>query len=290
MTAIAPATAPATTTEEAGIEGRSALSWAVRDTLVVARRNLIRYTRVPQLLVFTFIQPVMFVLLFRYVFGGSIKTPGVAYVDYLMPGIFVQTVVFGSVSTGIGLAEDMQTGLVDRFRSLPMSRMAVLGGRTLADLVRNTFVVLLMLVIGVAVGFRPHGGVPGIVLACGLVLAASFALSWVFALVGMRSGNAEAAQAISFPVLFPLTFASSAFAPVSNMPGWLQVFAAHQPITLIIDAARGLMLGGHDAATLRHFRLLGGTTGSNLGWAVFSIALTLAVFMPLAVNRYRKAV
>ncbi len=160
MTAIAPATAPATTTEEAGTEGRSALSWAVRDTLVVARRNLIRYTRVPQLLVFTFIQPVMFVLLFRYVFGGSIKTPGVAYVDYLMPGIFVQTVVFGSVSTGIGLAEDMQTGLVDRFRSLPMSRMAVLGGRTLADLVRNTFVVLLMLVIGVAVGFRPHGGVP----------------------------------------------------------------------------------------------------------------------------------
>ena len=289
MTTITP-TAPSPTAADADEVEHSALGWAVRDTLVVARRNLIRYTRVPQLLVFTFIQPVMFVLLFRYVFGGSIRTPGVSYVDYLMPGIFVQTVVFGAVSTGIGLAEDMQTGLVDRFRSLPMARVAVLGGRTLADLVRNAFVVVLMLAIGVAVGFRPHGGIPSIVLASVLVLAASFALSWVFALVGMRSGNAEAAQAISFPVLFPLTFASSAFAPVSNMPGWLQVFAAHQPITVIIDAARGLMLGGHDSAILRQNKLLAGTTGSNLAWAVASIAVVLAVFVPLAVDRYRKAV
>ncbi len=287
MTTITPTTAP-TTTADTGQADHGALGWAARDTLVVAHRNLLRYIRVPQLLVFTFIQPVMFVLLFRYVFGGSINTPGVDYVDYLMPGIFVQTVVFGAMSTGIGMAEDMQTGLIDRFRSLPMARIAVLGGRTLADLVRNAFVVVLMLVVGIAVGFRPHGGI-GIVMGCALVLAASFALSWVFALVGMRSGNAEAAQAIAFPLLFPLTFASSAFAPVSNMPGWLQVFAAHQPVTFIIDATRGLMLGSHDAAVLHANKLLAGTTGSNLAWALVSIVLALAVFAPLAVNHYRHA-
>jgi ABC transporter DrrB family efflux protein len=270
--------------------GHSALGWAVRDTLTVAKRNLIRYTRVPELLVFTFIQPVMFVLLFRYVFGGAISTPGIQYVDYLMPGIFVQTVVFGAVSTGIGLAEDMQTGIVDRFRSLPMARMAVLGGRTLADLVRNTFVVALMMAVGLLVGFRPHGGLPKILLACALVLAASFALSWVFALVGLRSGSAEAAQAIAFPLLFPLTFASSAFAPVSSMPGWLQAFAANQPVTLIINAARGLLVGSHDAAIMRQNKLLTGSTASNTLHAVIWILAVLAVFAPLAVRRYRKAV
>ncbi len=283
-----------TTTEpivgRAGSPGGGALTWAVRDTLVVARRNLLRYLRVPELLVFTFVQPVMFVLLFRYVFGGSIQTPGVDYVDYLMPGIFVQTVVFGAVSTGIGLAEDMQTGLVDRFRSLPMARLAVLGGRTLADLTRNTFVVALMMAIGLAVGFRPHGGLPAIILGCLVVLATSFALSWVFALVGMRAGNAEAAQAIAFPVLFPLTFASSAFAPVSRMPGWLQVFAAHQPVTVIVDAARGLMLGSSQASVLERTGLIGGSTATNLAWSLASIALVLALFIPLAVNRYRKVV
>ena len=162
---------------------RSGSSWAVRDTLVMAKRNLLRYTRVPQLLVFTFIQPVMFVLLFRYVFGGAIPIPGVAYVDYLMPGIFVQTVAFGAASTAVGLAEDMGKGIIERFRSLPMARMAVLGRPYRADLVRNAGVVVVMLVVGLLVGFRPDGSVARPRRAAPLlVLAFAFALSWVMAL------------------------------------------------------------------------------------------------------------
>jgi ABC-2 type transport system permease protein/oleandomycin transport system permease protein len=286
MTAVAP-TLPAT--PDARVS-HSALGWAVRDTLTVTRRNLLRYTRVPELLVFTFVQPVMFVLLFRYVFGGAIPTGSVAYVDYLMPGIFVQTVVFGSVSTGIGLAEDLQTGIVDRFRSLPMARVAVLGGRTLADLVRNTFVVALMMVVGLLVGFRPGGSIPAILLGCLVVLATSFALSWAFASIGLRSGNAEAAQAISFPILFPLTFASSAFVPVSTMPDWLQTFALHQPITIIINATRSLMLGPADTKTMQQLDLIQGSTGKNLLVATLWIVGSIAVFAPLAVRRYRKVV
>lgn len=187
-------------------EERSALAWAISDTLVLTRRNLLHLVRQPQLLVFTFIQPVMFTLLFRYVFGGAIQTGSVAYVNFLMPGIFVQTVVFGSTATGIGLAEDLATGVVDRFRSLPMSRLAVLAGRTLADLTRNTFVVALMTVIGLLVGFRPSGGITGFALGSIMILLAAFSLSWVFALVGLKAANAEAAQAVAFPLIFPLTF------------------------------------------------------------------------------------
>ncbi|MGI8754875.1 MAG: ABC transporter permease, partial [Acidimicrobiales bacterium] len=228
----------------------SRLSWAVKDTLALSKRNLLHYTRVPQLLVFTFVQPVMFVLLFRYVFN-IIPIPGLSYVDYLMPGIFGQTVVFGATSTAVGLADDMGTGIIERFRSLPMVRMSVLAGRTGADLVRNTGVVIVMLAVGLAVGFRPHGSVLAIVAGSLLILAFSFSLSWIMANIGLKVANAEAAQAVAFPLMFPLTFASAAFVPVNSMPGWLQVFAAHQPVTVLVNAARGLMLGPEASANLR---------------------------------------
>lgn len=267
----------------------SSPSWAVADTAVLTRRHLIRYARVPALIVFTAIQPVVFVLLFRYVFGGAIPIPGISYVNYLMPGIFGQTVVFGAVSTGIGLAEDMSTGIIERFRSLPMASMAVLAGRTMADLVRNVFVVIVMFAVGYAVGFRPTGSLLSIGLGLLIVLGFAFALSWVFANVGMKAPNGEAAQAISFPLLFPLTFASSAFVPVNSMPGWLQGFAAHQPVTVVINATRGLMLGPDTANGLRRAGLFTTSTTSYVLQSLAWITLILALAAPAAVRRFRKA-
>ena len=269
-------------------ETSSSVVWALRDTGALTVRNLLHYVRVPELLVFTFVQPIMFVLLFRYVFGGSIPIPGLPYVDYLMPGIFVQTVVFGATATAIGLAEDIGTGIVERFRSLPMTRFAVLAGRTAADLIRNTGVVIVMFVIGVLVGFRPEGGIPRIVLALLLILGFAHALSWIFANVGLRASNAEAAQAISFPILFPLTFASSAFVPVSNMPGWLQAFAWHQPVTIVVNAARALMLGPEAAAQLQAEGILRASTLSYTLQSIAWIIGILAVFVPLAVRRFNR--
>ena len=271
------------------VAGGSRLGWAVRDTLALARRNLLHYTRVPQLLVFTFIQPVMFVLLFRYVFGGVINVPNLSYVDYLMPGIFGQTVVFGSTSTAVGLADDLGTGIIERFRSLPMVRMSVLSGRTMADLLRNAGVVVVMMVVGYAVGFRPQGSVIAIVGALLLLLAFAFALSWVMANIGLKVANAEAAQAVAFPLMFPLTFASAAFVPVNSMPGWLQVFAAHQPVTVVINAARGLMLGPRAAAGLQD---AGVFTTSTTGYVLQSlawIAVILAVAVPLAIRQFNRS-
>lgn len=253
------------------------LRWAISDTSTIAHRNLIALRRMPQLVVFATIQPVIFVLMFVYVFGGALQSslpPGMSYVDYLMPGIFVQTVTFGAMSTGVGLAEDLHAGIVERFRSLPMARSAVLAGRTSADLVRNVFVVTLMLVVGLLVGFRPHTDVWQFVLGIGIVVLFSLALSWIFALVGMSASNAEAAQAMSFPIIAPLVFASSAFVPVDTMPGWLQGFAEHQPVSVTVDAARGLLLGDADA----------GTVIAAIAWSIGIIA----VFAPLAVRRYRR--
>ena len=266
----------------------SPLAWAVRDSLALARRNLLHYTRVPQLLVFTFIQPIMFVLLFRYVFGGTIPIPGVAYVDYLIPGIFGQIVVFGATSTAIGLAEDLGSGIIERFRSLPMVRMSVLAGRTGADLLRNAGVVVVMLLVGMAVGFRPHSA-QGVLAASVIVLAFAFALSWIMALVGLKVANAEAAQAVAFPLLFPLTFASAAFVPVNSMPGWLQVFAAHQPVTVVVNAARGLMLGPDVSAGLQRAGVFTtSTTGYVLQASAWIVGL-LVVFVPLAIRQFNKS-
>jgi ABC-2 type transport system permease protein len=255
------------------LTSRQRLLWAVSDAATLTWRNLLAYTRVPQLLVFSTIQPIMFVLLFRYVFGGAIHVPGVSYVGFLMPGIFVQTVCFGAVSTGVGLAEDLNKGLIERFRSLPMARSAVLAGRTLADLCRNVFVVLLMTVVGVAVGFRTAQGFFHFIAGVLLVLLFSYALSWGFAVIGINARNAETAQAMAFPLLFPLTFASSAFVPVNTMPGWLQAYARNQPVTVVVDACRHLMVGTP------------GSVPRALAWSI----VLLAVFAPLAVRKYRKA-
>jgi ABC-2 type transport system permease protein len=260
----------------ADVERRSAVVATVRDAVAVCGRNLIAYRRVPQLLVFSTIQPVIFVLMFRYVFGGAISTPGVPYVDFLMPGIFVQTVVFGALGTAIGLATDLQSGLLERFRALPMARSAVLAGRTLADLSRNVFVVALMVAVGFAVGFRAHTGVLPLMAGMLLLLLFGYTLSWVFALVGLAVGDPETAQAAAFPVMAPLVFASSAFVPVNTMPNWLQAFANHQPVSVTASAVRGLVLGGTTAEYVLQ----------SLAWC----AGILLVFVPLAVRRYRRAV
>ena len=250
---------------------------AVVDARALTWRNLLTYLRLPQLVVFSTIQPIMFVLIFRYVFGGAIPAPpGQSYVDFLMPGIFVQAVAFGAVGTGIGLAEDMGKGLIERFRSLPMAQSSVLAGRTTADLARNIFVVSLMAVVGFLVGFRPGTGPTAFAAAIAVLLLFSYAVSWVFVLVGLSASTAEAAQAASFPTLFPLVFASSAFVPVATMPGWLQAFAANQPVSLTVDAVRALLLGGPTASAVLR----------SLAWSV----AILAVFVPLAVRRYRRAV
>jgi ABC-2 type transport system permease protein/oleandomycin transport system permease protein len=249
---------------------------AARDSFAVAARNLIAYRRVPQLLVFSTIQPVIFVLMFRYVFGGAIRTGRIPYVDFLMPGIFVQTVVFGSLAAAIGLAADLKSGLLERFRSLPMARSAVLTGRTLADLVRNVFVVVLMAAVGFGVGFRIHNGVVPFLAGMVLVLLFGYVMAWVFATLGLAVGDPEAAQAAAFPVLAPLVFASSAFVQVSSMPGWLQPFARHQPVSVTVSAVRDLVLGTPVASDLLQ----------ALAW----MAGIVLVFAPLAVRRYRRAV
>jgi ABC transporter DrrB family efflux protein len=248
----------------------------VRDTLAITKRNLIAYRRVPQLLVFSTIQPVIFVLMFTYVFGGAIDTGPIPYVDYLMPGIFVQVVVFGSIATAIGLASDLKSGLLERFRSLPMGRSAVLTGRTFADLTRNVFVVLLMMVVGFLVGWRIHTNVFGLIAGGLLVLLFGYSMSWIFATVGLAMGDPETAQAAAFPVLAPLVFASSAFVPVDSMPSWLQPFAEHQPVSVTASAVRALTLGGPTASWVLQ----------SIAWAV----VILAVFGPWAVHIYRKSV
>jgi ABC transporter DrrB family efflux protein len=212
--------------------------------------------------------------LFVYVFGGAIHPPnGESYVNYLMPGIFVQTVAFGAVSTSVGLAEDLQKGLIERFRALPMARSAVLAGRTTADLVRNVIVVIIVTIVGFAVGFRPTTGVLPYLAGIAIILLFAYALSWGFAFIGLSASNSETAQVISFPILFPLTFASAAFVPVSSMPGWLQGFATYQPVSVVVSACRGLMIGGPTAT-----------------WVIQALAWTigfLVVLTPLAVWRYR---
>jgi ABC transporter DrrB family efflux protein len=218
----------------------------------------------------------MFVLLFVYVVGGAISTPGLDYVDFLIPGIIVQSVVFGGFVTALGLAEDLKKGLMDRFRSLPMSRSAVLTGRTLADISTNVIQLVVMLVVGLLVGFDFKTGLPDIVAGIVLLLVIGYAFSWVFAFIGLTASSPEAANAFGFTILFPLTFVSPAFVPVQSMPSWLQPVAENNPFTIMVNAVRGLFLGipvGHDVllATL------------------WSIAIAV-VSGTLAIWRYRRVV
>jgi ABC transporter DrrB family efflux protein len=247
---------------------------ALGDIAAITRRNLLHIVRSPQLLVFASLQPVIFVLLFRYVFGGAISVRGGSYINYLIPGIFVQTVLFGGNATAVGLAQDLREGIIDRFRSLPMARSAVLAGRTLADLTRNVVTVALMVAVGTAVGFRFHAGPAAAVAALVWVLAFGYAFSWVFATIGLVTRNPEAAQFAAGLPLFLLVFASSAFVPVQTMPGWLQAFANVQPVSVTVDAVRALSQGG---PTLHWF-------WPSLAWT----AGILLVFVPLAVRQYRR--
>jgi len=249
---------------------------AVTDTAVVTGRNLRHFIRQPDLLVFSTIQPVLFVLLFVYVFGGAIGRSlphGVAYVDFLLPGVFVQSVTFGASQTAVGLKEDLTRGVVDRFRSMPMARSAVLAGRTVADLVRNIVVIFLMIAVGYLIGFRFLGGVAAAAGCIAVVAAFGFALSWIFAFVALTVRGAETAQTAGFVVIFPLVFASSVFVPVGTFPPWLQAFAAINPVTVTANAARSLALFG---------------TTASLGAAAAWIGGLLAVFIPLSVWRYRR--
>ena len=248
--------------------------WAVRDTVAMTWRNLVVMTRLPQVLVFSLVQPVIFVLMFRYVFGGAIEIPGQDYVDYLMPGIFVQTVSFGAINTAIGLAEDKNKGLLERLRSLPMSRSAVLGGRVLADTVRNVVIVVLMILIGLLVGFRTHTNLFAVIAGIGVLVLFGFSLAWLFALIGLSVTNAEAAQAAAFPIMAPLVFASNAFVDPASMPDWLGWWAERQPVSKAAEAVRALMLGGPTA----------GPVTASLIWT----ACITAVLAPLAIARYRR--
>jgi len=251
------------------------LAWALSDAWVVTKYNLISVPRVPEMLVFLTIQPILFVVLFRYVFGGAIETPGLPYQDFLIPGIIVQTVAFGGITTGIGLAEDLQKGVIDRLRSLPMARFALLAGRTVADIGRNLFSIVLMVVVGFVVGFSFHDtSVLEILAGVVLMLLFGFAFSWIAALIGLSVPNAEVAQSAGFIWLFPLTFASSAFVPVDSMPDWLQAFADINPVTVCVNAVRELWLGV--------------PAGDDILWTiVWSLGL-LAIFAPLATARYRR--
>ncbi|HVL51658.1 MAG TPA: ABC transporter permease [Actinomycetota bacterium] len=267
--------------EPVGLAGPKKSGSTLRDILAVTGRNLTSIRRVPQLLVFTLIQPVIFVVLFRYVMGGAIEVPGGSYVNYLIPGIFIQTVTFGALQSAIGMAADLKSGLLERFRSLPMSRSAVLAGRTTADLFRNTFVVILIAGVGFLVGFRVETGPAEFAAALALTVLFSYVLSWVFATVGLLVGDPESAQAAAFPVMAPFVFASSAFVAVDSMPDWLQGFARHQPVSVVASAVRGLSIGQIPGAEPTSVYVL-----RALAWC----AGILVVTVPLAVSRYRKTV
>jgi ABC-2 type transport system permease protein len=271
--------------------GSSRLGLAVSDGWVLTKRNLMTYIRKPDLLVFSTIQPVMFVLLFVYVFGGAIKgalPPNVPYVDFLMPGIFVQTAIFSALQTGVGLAEDLQKGLVDRFKSLPMARSAVLAGRTLADTVAIVFQVLLMLIVAWLVGFRFHEGLAQALLAFVGAVSVGYAFTWVAAFTGLALKSVEAVQAASFTIVFPFVFASSAFVPAATFPGWLQKWADVNPVSIWVDTFRTLVLG--PLYTHQPPQYFGDVSPlRTLLWQSTAWFLAiLAVAAPLGIRRYRR--
>jgi ABC-2 type transport system permease protein len=264
----------------------SVISGALGDGWIVAKRNLIKIKRIPDLLIFSTIQPIMFVLLFAYVFGGSIQIPGVSYREYLMPGIFVQTVAFGAGITAIGLADDLQKGIVDRFRSLPMSRAAVLIGRTTSDLLNNVFVVAVMSITGLIVGWRINTGVLDAVYGYLLLFAFGYAMSWISAVIGLSVKSVEVAQSAGFIWMFPLTFLSNAFVATNTLPGFLQPIADWNPISSVVLSLR--ILWGN-ASTDPAYNGSGFPAEHPIPIAIGWIVAILIIFVPLAISRYRKA-
>ena len=267
---------------------RVSVGHAVKDTVVIVRRNLLRILRLPQLLVFATVQPVMFLILFNYVFGGAVgrSVPAAAggeYLNWLLPGVLLQMAAFGATQTAMGLIEDLNNGVIDRFRSLPMARSAVLAGRTVADLIRNVFVMVLVLVLGYVLGFRPQTSFVPVVGGLLVAMMFAFALSWVMACIGLSVKNSEAAQSAAMIPIFPMVFASSVFVPLETLPDWLRVFADHQPVTRTANAVRGLILG---EGALAAGQTVAGEVAGGLLWALGIIV----VAAPLAVRLYRRAV
>jgi ABC transporter DrrB family efflux protein len=264
----------------------SSLTYALTDGAVVAKRNLIKIKRVPEVLVFVLISPIMFVLLFAYVFGASIDIPGVDYREYLIAGIFAQTIIFGATFTGAGLAEDMQKGIIDRFRSLPMSRSAVLVGRTASDIVYNVLSVLIMSLTGLLVGWRLRGSLLDAIGGYLLLLLFGYAFSWVMAYVGLLVPSVEVINNASFIVIFPLTFIANTFVDASALPAGLRDFAYWNPVSSVTQAARNLFgnTGGGafpvpEVWSLQHPVL----------YTIIWVAIILAVFVPLSVRQYKRA-
>jgi ABC transporter DrrB family efflux protein len=254
----------------------SAVGYAVSDMLVLAKRSLLRIPRQPDLLLGFTVQPIMFVLLFVFVFGGAIATGPFDYVEFVMPGIIVQSVAFGGFVTALGLAEDLKKGLIDRFRSLPMWGPAVLTGRILADVGTNVVQLAIMFAVGFAVGFWFQTSAPEVVAGILLLLLIGYAFSWVFAFIGLAASSPEAANGYGFTILFPITFISSAFVPPETMPDWLQPIAENNPFTTMVDAVRALFIGT--------------PAGNDVWGAVVWCAAIIAVFAPLSAWRYRRAV
>ncbi len=247
----------------------------ISDTLVITERNLIRLPRSPDLLLAFTVQPIMFLLLFVYVFGGAISTPGFSYTDFLLPGIIVQNIAFGGFVTAIGLNEDLSKGLIDRFRSLPMARPAVIAGRTSADIFTNLLSAIILVVTGLIIGFSFGTGIGEILAGVLLLVFFGYAFSWVFAWLGLIVSSPESANSVGFIAVFPLTFISSAFVPVESMPAGLQWFAEINPFTIVVDAMRSLWLGA--------------PAGNSIWGAVAWTVAIILVFAPLAVHRYRRA-
>jgi ABC transporter DrrB family efflux protein len=275
--ATAPAaTAAATKDRKARADTRVSFNWLLRDSWTEATRHLRIIPRNSELLVFSTVQPIMFVLLFAFVFGGSIVVPGYTnYDQYLMPGIFAQTVLFGSTFTGVGVAEDLNRGLIDRLRSLPMAHSGVLIGRTMSDLVRNVFTFIVMFVVAWLVGFRIEGSLAAAAAATLLLLAFSYAFSWIQALIGLSVGSVEAANSAGFIWMFPLTFVSSAFVATSTMPSWLQPIADANPFTKVTNATRALYNGK--------------PPGDDLWWAIgWAVGITV-VFSFLSLRKFKSA-
>ncbi|HAS09784.1 MAG TPA: ABC transporter [Acidimicrobiaceae bacterium] len=276
QTAIEPTTA--------GRAGR--ISW--RDTLsdigVIAHRNVIKITRVPEVLVFVLLSPIMFVLLFAYVFGNSIDIPGTTYREFLIAGIFAQTVLFGATFTGAGIAEDMQKGIIDRFKSLPMSRSAVLAGRTASDVIYNVLSVAIMALTGLAVGWRIRGSILEAVGGFALLLLFAYAISWVMAWVALLVPSVEVINNASFMVIFPLTFVANTFVPAEDLPGPLQTFAEWNPVSAVTQAARELFGNIPPGTPEPTAWSLQNPVLYTLIWVV----ITVAVFAPLSVSRYQR--
>ncbi len=267
-------------TIDATIDRRSAGLWV--STFAIAKRAALRYLRTPQLIVLGTIQGAMFLLIFRYVFGGAIRIGGIDYVDFLVPGFVTTSVLFSGMGTATAVAEDLEQGFIDRLRSLPIPRSAVLTGRVLSDTAWLTWGLAVTIAIGFAVGFRIHGSAPDALAAFGLCVVFGFAFIWLFVSLGLFAGTAQAAQGMAL-LVFPLTFVSSAYVPVESMPGWMQAFAEHQPLTYMVDAVRALTQGPDAVALLGH--PAGYFVTRSLLWA----AGIVVVFAPLAVARYRRS-